>query len=113
MKKASRGRPGAAVASLPHGNGHLAADSPEPTPAGLGLILAGLQTMRDGDFSVRLPVGWTGLEGKIADTFNIIISANEHLAREWNRVGLAVGKEGKTREKIRFQQLRGAWGEME
>ena len=93
------------------GNGHQAT-SP-PTSADLGLILAGLQTMRDGDFSVRLPVAWTGLEGKIADTFNDIIAANEQMARELKRVGLAVGKEGKTRERIRFQQLRGAWGEME
>ena len=93
------------------GNGHLAT-SP-PTSVDLGLILAGLQTMRDGDFSVRLPVAWTGLEGKIADTFNDIIAANEQMARELKRVGLAVGKEGKTRERTRFQQLRGAWGEME
>jgi hypothetical protein len=27
----------------------------------LSLILAGLQTMRNGDFSVRLPGSWTGL----------------------------------------------------
>jgi hypothetical protein len=32
------------------------------------------------------------------------------MARELNRVGLAVGKEGRTRERTRFQQLRGAWG---
>jgi len=43
--------------------------------ADLGVILAGLQTMRDGDFSVRLPGYWTGLHGKIADTFNEIVSA--------------------------------------
>ncbi len=42
----------------------------EPAAAGLSAILASLQTMRDGDFSVRLPGSWTGLEGKIADTFN-------------------------------------------
>ena len=29
--------------------------------ANLALILAGLQTVRDGDFSVRLPGHWTGL----------------------------------------------------
>ncbi len=28
----------------------------------LGVILASLQTMRDGDFSVRLPGNWTGLQ---------------------------------------------------
>ncbi len=79
----------------------------------LSLILASLQTMRDGDFSVRLPVEWIGLEGKIADTFNDIAAANEQMASELNRVGQAVGKEGKTRERTRFQQSRGAWGRME
>ena len=63
----------------------------------LALILASLQTMRDGDFSVRLPVAWVGLEGKIADTFNDIVAANEQMAAELNRVGQAVGKEGKNR----------------
>jgi HAMP domain-containing protein/CheY-like chemotaxis protein/signal transduction histidine kinase len=79
----------------------------------LALILASLQTMRDGDFSVRLPVAWVGVEGKIADIFNDIVAANEQMAAELNRVGLAVGKEGKTRERTRFQQSRGSWGAME
>ena len=50
--------------------------------------------MRDGDFSVRLPVAWVGMEGKIADIFNDIVAANQQMAAEFNRVGLAVGKEG-------------------
>src|ERR1700728_2734243 len=113
MKKVSRGDSGAGAGVAIEENGHIGVAPGDDTRAALGLILAGLQTMRDGDFSVRLPVAWTGLEGKIADTFNDIIAANEQMARELNRVGLAVGKEGRTREKIRFQQLRGAWGEME
>jgi HAMP domain-containing protein/CheY-like chemotaxis protein/signal transduction histidine kinase len=81
--------------------------------ASLAVILAGLQTMRDGDFSVRLPGSWTGLEGKIADTFNEIVAANEQMAQELKRVGKAVGKEGRTRERTRFHQSRGAWGQIE
>jgi HAMP domain-containing protein/CheY-like chemotaxis protein/signal transduction histidine kinase len=69
--------------------------------------------MRDGDFSVRLPGDWTGLEGKIADTFNEIVAANQKMAQELQRVGQVVGKEGKTRERTRFDQSKGAWGEME
>ena len=84
-----------------------------PQGQDLALILASLQTMRNGDFSVRLPVAWTGLKGKIADTFNDIVSANERMAVELHRVGQAVGKEGRTRERTRFQVSRGAWGEME
>jgi len=79
----------------------------------LAAILASLQTMRDGDFSVRLPGAWTGLPGKIADTFNEIVAANQHMANELKRVGQVVGKEGRTRERTRFHESKGAWGEME
>jgi HAMP domain-containing protein/CheY-like chemotaxis protein/signal transduction histidine kinase len=85
----------------------------EPVPADLSVILAGLQTMRDGDFSVRLPGSWTGLEGKIADTFNSIVAANQQMAQELKRVGQVVGKEGRTRERTRFHEARGAWGDIE
>jgi HAMP domain-containing protein len=97
-------------------------DGPQPLPNGgseppgseyLAAILESLQTMKDGDFSVRLPVSWTGLPGKIADNFNEIVSANQQMARELNRVGQSIGKEGKTRERIRVQHRRGAWDEME
>jgi hypothetical protein len=56
-----------------------------PQSEDLALILESLQTMRDGNFSVRLPVAWTGLKGKIADTFNDIIAANERMASELTR----------------------------
>jgi HAMP domain-containing protein/CheY-like chemotaxis protein/signal transduction histidine kinase len=79
----------------------------------MSAILESLQTMRDGDFSVRLPVTWTGLAGKIADSFNEIVTANQQMALELKRVGQAVGKEGKTRERIRVERRRGAWDEME
>ena len=93
-----------------NGNSVLVAES---APADLRAILASLQTMRDGDFSVRLPGSWTGLEGKIADTFNSIVAANQQMAQELKRVGQVVGKEGRTRERTRFHEARGAWGDIE
>jgi HAMP domain-containing protein/CheY-like chemotaxis protein/signal transduction histidine kinase len=84
-----------------------------PAPEYLSVILECLQTMKNGDFSVRLPVTWTGLPGKIADNFNEIVIANEQMASELKRVGQTVGKEGKTRERIRVEKRRGAWDEME
>jgi HAMP domain-containing protein/CheY-like chemotaxis protein/signal transduction histidine kinase len=92
-------------------NGH--SDASEPTSGDFTVILVSLQTMRDGDFSVRLPGSWTGLAGKIADTFNEIVAANQQMAEELKRVGQVVGKEGRTRERTRFHESRGAWGEME
>src|ERR1700751_214009 len=96
------------IAEATPGNGHAVAE-----PADLSVILGALQRMQQGDFSARLPGSWTGLPGKIADTFNDIIAANEHMARELKRVGQVVGKEGRTRERTRFRTLKGAWGEME
>src|SRR6266478_158719 len=49
-------------------------------------LLNVLAAARNGDFSVRLPPDWTGLEGKIADAFNDIMMANESMARELKRV---------------------------
>jgi hypothetical protein len=69
--------------------------------------------MRNGDFSVRLPSTWTRLPGKVADTFNEIASANQQMSRELKRIGQVVGKEGRTRERMRFDESKGAWGEME
>jgi len=94
-------------------NGHSNITAAEPATADFTAILASLQTMRDGDFSVRLPGSWTGLAGKIADTFNEIVAANQQMAQELKRVGQVVGKEGRTRERTRFHESRGSWGEME
>ena len=87
-----------------------------PTPdesSELALILQTLRNVRNGDFSVRLPVVWTGLTGRIADTFNEIVSANQQMALELKRLGQTLGKEGKIRERVRFNIAQGAWGEME
>ena len=76
-------------------------------------LMTALQAVADGDFSVRLPGDWTGLEGKIADRFNDIVAANQKMAEELARVGQVVGREGKTRQRMRFARSGGAWGEMQ
>ena len=76
-------------------------------------LLRGLQAVDAGDFSVRLPGDWTGLAGKIADTFNSIVAANARMAEELERVGEVVGRQGKTRQRARFGGQGGAWVEME
>src|ERR1700735_4802137 len=94
------------------GNGQQSL-STEISFADLSVILSSLQTMRDGDFSVRLPGNWTGVTGKIADTFNEIVNANQQMAKELKRVGKVVSKEGRTRERMQFDLPKAAWGEME
>src|SRR5579864_4214938 len=116
MKRNDRNAATATIDSAPKAseknNGHSSIAA-EPVSADFTVILASLQTMRDGDFSVRLPGSWTGLAGKIADTFNEIVAANQQMAEELRRVGQVVGKEGRTRERTKFHESRGAWGEME
>jgi len=103
-KKTTRAKTPAA-----NGNGGAAADS----DVNLRKLLRALQAMRDGDFSVRLPGDQTGLAGKVADTFNEIASANERMARELERAGQVVGKDGKTRHRMSNELRSGAWGAME
>jgi hypothetical protein len=91
-------------------NGKHIPGSPE---LDLSKLLNALQSVRDGDFSVRLASDQTGLAGKVADTFNEIVSANQRLARELERVGQIVGKDGKTRHRMSSERRSGAWGAME
>ena len=79
-------------------------------PLDLHELLRVLQAVRRGDFSVRLPGDWTGLDGKIADTFNDIVAANERMAEELERVGQVVGKEGKTRQRVAVRPATGRLG---
>src|SRR6266700_2011416 len=76
-------------------------------------FLRALQAMRVGDFSVRMAGDQVGLAGKIADTFNEIVAANQSMAQQLERVGQVVGKEGKTRQRVNFGLPSGAWSEME
>jgi HAMP domain-containing protein len=93
----------------PAGSGTAAGDAALVTEA----LLGALQRVRNGDFSVQLPTTWTGMDGKIADTFNDIVAANHRMAEELKRVGKVVGREGRTRERVRYEHTKGAWGEME
>jgi HAMP domain-containing protein/CheY-like chemotaxis protein len=76
-------------------------------------LLQALQAVRAGNFSARLPTDQIGLPGKIGDAFNDIVSANERMARELERVGQVVGREGRTRKRVQLGVTGGAWGEME
>jgi HAMP domain-containing protein len=100
------------------GNGTHQTGRPKSREAGdskeeLSALLQALQAMRAGNFTVRMPTDGTGMHGKIADAFNEIVSANEQMAQQLERVGQVVGREGKTRQRVKFATGHGAWGEME
>src|SRR5437016_446550 len=76
------------------------------------LLLSTLVAVKKGDFSVRLPVEWTGINGKIADAFNDIIELNARMARELERVSKVVGKEGRLTQRAALGTGSGAWSGM-
>src|SRR6476660_6587283 len=87
------------------------AENGKPDP--LEDMLHALQAMRAGDFSVRMTGDHLGIEGKIADTFNEIVAANQRMAQQLERVGQVVGREGKTRQRVKFGLASGSWADME
>ncbi|MGH6958182.1 MAG: HAMP domain-containing protein, partial [Caulobacteraceae bacterium] len=103
-----------AIATLPD-----ALDGAGPEGSGLGEtfdsreLLAALQAMRVGDFSVRLPSDRGGMAARVADAFNDIVAANQRMAQQLERVGEVVGREGQTKTRVRFGLSNGAWGDME
>ena len=85
----------------------------EPMPDTLNdrQLLVALTALKKGDFSVRLPMEWTGLAGKIADAFNEVIELNERMANELDRLSRVVGKEGKISERASLGNVSGSWAE--
>jgi HAMP domain-containing protein/CheY-like chemotaxis protein/signal transduction histidine kinase len=96
------------------GERHVNGDDPSGlTEHSLTELLHALQAMRVGDFSARMAGDRVGLIGKIADTFNDIVATNQRMAQQLERVGQVVGREGRTRQRVRLGLSDGAWGEME
>ena len=106
-KLASDTLPPGQNAALEHGKRGLngktnGRHAPQEPSLDVQVLLDALQAVRVGDFSVRLPGDQVGLAGKIADTFNEIVAANERMAQQLEQVGQVVGREGKTRQRVRF-----------
>jgi HAMP domain-containing protein/CheY-like chemotaxis protein/signal transduction histidine kinase len=66
---------------------------------------------RDGDFSVRLATGYTGIDGKIADVFNEILAVSARRSGEIVRVCRVVGKEGKLKQRMNVPGAVGGWAD--
>jgi HAMP domain-containing protein/CheY-like chemotaxis protein/signal transduction histidine kinase len=76
-------------------------------------LLEVLLAMKRGDFSVRMRSDLTGVTGKIADTFNDIIAANQKMASQLENVGQVVGRDGRTSTRVRLGLPDGSWSDME
>jgi signal transduction histidine kinase/CheY-like chemotaxis protein/HAMP domain-containing protein/HPt (histidine-containing phosphotransfer) domain-containing protein len=64
------------------------------------VLLSVLARVREGDFTARMPLEWTGLAGKVADGFNDVIVANQALGAELARISEVVGKQGKLSQRV-------------
>src|SRR5256714_2297387 len=76
-----------------------------------GHLLRALMAFKRGDFSVRLPDDWTGVAGKIADTFNEVIAKNQRLTMELDRIGRAVGKKGRITQRASLGDVSNSWAD--
>src|SRR5881296_422549 len=74
-------------------------------------LLAALMAFKRGDFSARLPEDWTGVSGKIADTFNTVIEINERMTQELERIVHVVGKEGRITERASLNNVSNCWAD--
>ncbi|MBV9124144.1 MAG: HAMP domain-containing protein, partial [Planctomycetes bacterium] len=85
----------------------------EPPTQGLDAkaLLTALNALKKGDFSVRLPLDWAGLGGKVADTFNEVIELNERMAKELERLSRVVGEEGKLNQRASLGDVSGSWAD--
>ena len=72
-------------------------------------LLKILVEVRNGNFSVRMPIDGVGVTGKICDTLNEIISLNEEMMREFTRAGNTIGKQGKLTQRIEVPNAKGSW----
>jgi len=72
-------------------------------------LLTVLTEVKNGNFKVRMPIDKVGIQGKICDTLNDIISLNEEMMLEFTRAGNTIGKQGKLNQRIEVPSVKGAW----
>src|SRR5207237_497510 len=72
-------------------------------------LLAALGAFKRGDFSARLPGDWTGIAGKIANTFNELIRTNQRMTQELERIRRVVGKEGRITQRASLGDVSESW----
>ncbi|WP_159881946.1 HAMP domain-containing protein [Paenibacillus puerhi] len=74
-----------------------------------GELLNALMALKKGNFSYRMPYDRTGINGKVADTFNDIMEMQESLVHEVQTVAKVVGKDGKLSRRFVHKNTGGSW----
>ena len=74
-------------------------------------LLMAMMAFRDGDFSVRLPADWPGMDGRIAEAFNQSVAHEGRISYEVARLSVTVGKEGRLKQRMSVPGAVGGWAE--
>src|SRR5690606_28566664 len=73
-------------------------------------LLSVLAEVRNGNFSVRMPIDKLGASGKICDTLNEIIALNQTLMEELMHASTTIGKKGHLNHRVSLPRFaKGAW----
>ena len=93
-------------------NGSLAYADVETESVQMQQLLHVLDQVRNGDFTVRIPASGIGINGKVCDTLNDIISLNEILFNELKKARNIIGKQGHLNHRVELPRYaRGAWND--
>jgi HAMP domain-containing protein/CheY-like chemotaxis protein len=83
--------------------------SAEPTPLSQRDLLSALRALRRGDFSVRLPEHYTGIDAQIVATLNEITQTADELERDAKETFDAVANAGRTKVRLKRAGMTGGW----
>ena len=72
-------------------------------------LIFALRKLRQGDFTVRLPEDGTDDDLELATLFNEVVSLNQQMTSEFERVSRIVGKEGKIGHRAKVTGATGGW----
>ena len=72
-------------------------------------LVTALRRLRRGDFSVRLSEDGDDEDSEIAALFNEVVSLNQEITEEFERLSRVVGKEGKIGHRAKVRGASGGW----
>jgi HAMP domain-containing protein/signal transduction histidine kinase/CheY-like chemotaxis protein len=72
-------------------------------------LLRVLIEVRNGNFNVRMPIDEVGINGKVCDVLNEIITMNERMTQEFTKASNTIGKHGKLTHRIEVPYSKGSW----
>src|SRR5476649_1606930 len=76
-------------------NGNGKRSEPASHDAAQRGLLSALRSVAKGEFGVRLPTSWLGMDGDIAEAFNEMVATNARVLKEMERISAVVGHDGR------------------